>query len=210
MNFSRKRAMTRSVCFVFLPIYDGPMFKWRFFFIIALLWFKYVQQSGTVRTHSTKGISINVLTTESLTWIRVKQTNTWCNRANLSQTIFLKYLQFNFKFFNVLTATNTWTDLNWWRHDMKYFPHYRRFVREIQLFSLMPAWTICLTNSRVISYLRCHSAHVWITFCDNMSLAHWCLDKAVALSQTTFPNICVNENHEFWFKYLWSFILVSV
>ena len=79
-------------------------------------------------------------------------------------------IQFKFKLFNVSTATHALADLTRWRHGMKYFPHYRGFVREIQLFSLMPAWMSYLTNSRCTNNLRCHNGHVWITYSEKCLL----------------------------------------
>ena len=68
--------MTRSVCFASLPTYDDSMFNWRFYLchiliVIEMRLAEWIRERS-VGTHSTKRVSINMLTTDSFTWIRVK------------------------------------------------------------------------------------------------------------------------------------------
>ena len=124
--------------------YDGPMFNWSFFCYISVV--KNVWQNGS---YFTKHISIKMLTTDSLGSEWFKQTHA---TSQPFSDHFLKTPPIEIQVKS--TGTNTWADLTRWRHDMKHFPHYWRFVRRIQLLSLMPAWTSSLSNSRSTSNLR--------------------------------------------------------
>ena len=112
MNFWRKGVMKRSVCFAFLPTYDGPMLNWSFFlsyFYCEICWNMFSRMGSSL---------LNVFQWKcwQLTHLNQSEINKHTQRANLSPTIFLKRPPIESQVKS--TANNTWPDRTRWRRDI--------------------------------------------------------------------------------------------